>query len=324
MYRSARQVDLRPGHADAQLHGLEVAHAHAGVVGTALLHRGDRQVERRLRVADDRAGEAARTQREERHPVERVRVGLCAGEVRAAAGRVHGQRPVVGDEDFLDLDRLAAGPAHAERVPVVDDHEVLARHHAHEVVDDLVAVLDDAGELVPGRGIHARGEIPVARQHDAAVDLAPLALRVRNPRSNDRVRVVGPDFFLRPRVVEREHPVMDRKVADVPCRGGIAAADDLGDVEDRNEIELHAAPALGLQEAQQPVLVQQCEDLGRQLPRLLRGGRELAQLWNDCVRPAYGLLIVDIGKPAALVHPQARPAIVPALLFAPSTSGIFE
>ena len=322
MYRSARQVDLRPGHADAQLHGLEVAHAHAGVVGTALLHRGDRQVERRLRVADDRAGEAARTQREERHPVERVRVGLCAGEVRAAAGRVHGQRPVVGDEDFLDLDRLAAGPAHAERVPVVDDHEVLARHHAHEVVDDLVAVLDDAGELVPGRGIHARGEIPVARQHDAAVDLATAALRVGDAGGDDGVRVLAPHFLLRLRVEEREHPVVDRQVANVPGDRGIAAADDLGHVEHRHEIQLHAAEPPGLQDAQHAGLVQQRKDLGGELPRRLRRGGEFPQFRYQPVSAAQGLLVTHIGE--ALRHGQEGFVMVPALSFAPATSGIFE
>ena len=92
---------------------------------------------------------------------------------------------------------------------------------------------------------------------------------------------------------------MGGEIADVP-RGRRAAARDLGrNVEDRDEIELHAAEDLRLVEAKQPGLVQQLLVLAQQHPRVLGRLRALAQDRHDLARAAQRLVVADGGEVAA-------------------------
>src|SRR5262245_48356812 len=172
------RVDHGAGAAHAKLHGLEVAHARARVVGAALADRVDRHLQRGLGVADGGRRQAVRAQGRQRHLVERVRVGARAGELIAPARQVHAECPVLGDEDLTGPDRLGAGAAHTEHVPVVDDLVVALRHQAHAMVDDALAVLDHDGEHVPVAGIDAAREVPESGDDEAAVDAAAATLRI--------------------------------------------------------------------------------------------------------------------------------------------------
>ncbi|TMQ27179.1 MAG: hypothetical protein E6K82_02645 [Candidatus Rokuibacteriota bacterium] len=97
-------VGLRPRRGDAQLHRLEVAHAHGRVVRAALLDRLDRQLDGGLGVAGPGAGQAVRAERGQRHAIERVRIDARARELVAAAGEVHAKRAVLGHEQLVDAD----------------------------------------------------------------------------------------------------------------------------------------------------------------------------------------------------------------------------
>src|SRR5437764_154446 len=93
-----------------------------------------------------------------------------------------------------------------------------------------------APPVIPAAGshLHVDGalEIPDAADHDAALHPAGLALRVGDAGGDEGVGIGAPHLLLGALVVEREHPVVDAEVADVP-RGGGAAARDLGrDIED--------------------------------------------------------------------------------------------
>jgi hypothetical protein len=225
-----------------------------------------------------------------------MRVGLRTGILRLAARQVHAQRAVLGHEQLLDLDRLRAGRAHAKHVPVVDDLEILARHEAHAVVDHGVPVLHRHREHVPARAVDAARKVPVAVDDEAAVDLARAALRVRDARGDQRVRVFLPNFGLRALVVQREHPVVYREVRHVPSRGR-AAATDLGrQLEHRHPGQLHAAPALGLRHAQQTIGVELGFGLGQQRPHVLCARGALAQPGHHLSRARQGLVVADFGE----------------------------
>ena len=93
--------------------------------------------------------------------------------------------------------------------------------------------------------------------------LRAAAGRERDRGGDQRVRVRVPHLVLGLGLVVAEDPVMAGEIADVPG-GRRAAARDLGrDVDDRHEVELHAAERLRLMEAEQAGLVQQLLVLAR-------------------------------------------------------------
>ena len=291
-----RRLDPRARRADPQLHGLEVAHAHPGVVRAARLDRLAGELERGLRVAERGAGEAMGAERRDRDLVERARIGARAGEAGAAAAARHVERPVLRNEHVLRPHRLRAGRPHAEHVPVVDDLVLGAVHQAHAPAGDAVAVVHLRGEHVPLRRIDAAREVPVPADREPAVDLFRAALRERDPRGDQRVGVRAPHLVLRAFVVQREHPVVDAEVADVP-RGGRAAARELGrDVDERHEVELHPAVPLRLREPEEPGAMQVGFGLGQHLPRGLAARRALAQRGHERGRPRERLVVADCGE----------------------------
>src|SRR2546425_2332770 len=101
-----RRVDLRPRAGDAELHRLEIAHAHGRVARAPLPDRLERQLEGGLRVADAGGREAMRAEGREGHAVQRIRVDPCAWELAAAAGQGHAESPVLGDENVYGAHRL--------------------------------------------------------------------------------------------------------------------------------------------------------------------------------------------------------------------------
>ena len=290
------RFDPRAGRADPQLHGLEVAHAHRGVVRAARLDRLAGQLERGLRVAERRAGEAVGAERRDRYPVQRVRIRLRARELGAAAAQRHVERAVLRDEDVLRPHRLRAGRPHAEDVPVVDDLVLGPVQQAHPVAGDALAVVNRRGQHVPLGRVDAAREVPVSGEREPAIDLARTALRERDARGDQRVRVRAPDLVLRALVVERQHPVVDAEVADVPGGRGAAAPELRRDVDERHEVELHAAVALRLREAEEPGAVQVGLGLRQHPPRSLAGAGALAERGDQGARPPDRLVVADVGE----------------------------
>src|SRR6266498_3792969 len=94
-----RRVDLGARRADAQLHRLEVAHFHPGVIGAALLDRGYRQLQRGLGVTERAGADSVPAERREGHAIGGVRVSACARKAVAAARVQHAKRLVLGNED---------------------------------------------------------------------------------------------------------------------------------------------------------------------------------------------------------------------------------
>ena len=89
---------------------------------------------------------------------------------------------------------------------------------------------------------------------------------------------------------------MHAEVSDVPARRG-AAASNLGrDVEERDEIELHAAPTAGLVEPEEPGAMQVLDRLLRHLAPGLGAERALAQSRHQRARPAHRLVVTDVGE----------------------------
>src|SRR5262245_66296690 len=93
---------------------------------------------------------------------------------------------------------------------------------------------------------------------------------------------------------------MAREVAYVPGRGGAAARKLGSDVDDRNELELHASECLGLMEAEQSRLMQELLVLAQEHPGILAPLGALAHYGHNCARSPHGFLIVDTGEVAAL------------------------
>ena len=89
------------------------------------------------------------------------------------------------------------------------------------------------------------------------------------------------------------------EVADVPGRRRAAAGKLGGDVDDGDEVELHAAEGLGLVEAEEARLVQQLLGVARQPARLFGRWRALAQQRHDLACPAHRLVVADAGEIAA-------------------------
>src|SRR5262249_31290244 len=105
---------------------------------------------------------------------------------------------------------------------------------------------------------------------------------------------------------------------DVPARRG-AAAGDLGrHIEERDEIELHAAPAPWLVEAEEPGAVQVFDRLLWHLAPGLGSRGALAQSRHEPARPAHRPVVVDFGEARAR-RSRLGHARMPAVAW-----GIFE
>src|SRR5262249_26860426 len=91
--------------------------------------------------------------------VHRMSMDLAARR-RALLDVLVGHRAVLGDEDVVHLDRLAAGALQADRVPVVDDVQLLTRDQQPATLSwslDALA-LDRHGRRQQVTVLHATGE----------------------------------------------------------------------------------------------------------------------------------------------------------------------
>ena len=192
------RVHLGAGAGHAQLDGLEVAHAHRGVVGAALLDRLDGELERGLRVADAGAGQTVGAERGQGHAEQGL--GLLRAPGNSLPPRMsymHSAR-CSGTKTSLARDRLGSGAPHAEHLPVVDDLVFAAWHQAHPVIDDPIAVAHGDRQHVPGGGIDAAREVPEAADHEAAVHAPALPLGEGDAGGDQRVGILAPDLLPAP------------------------------------------------------------------------------------------------------------------------------
>ncbi len=150
-------------------------------------------------------------------------------------------------------------------------------------------------------------KFPAPADDEAAVDPSGLALRIRDPRGDQDVGVLAPDLVLRALVVERDQELVDRVVAHVPG-GRCAAASKLSrNVDERDEIQLHAAPAPRLHDAKQPRTMQIGLDLGQHAAFVLATLGALAQRGHQLARAGNGFFAADARETAVAAAQRGIP-----------------
>ena len=160
-------------------------------------------------------------------------------------------------ENIIDVHVVAAGTAHSERVPVVDDLRLLPRKQRDQgdrlavLVETLHTVVVDVGQPEdPGR----RVTVAVERASTAQ----PVATLDRNgpPRREEGASHDGPGGAedLRGRLVRKPGSERFRGVGkrDVPARRAVDARELLDHPERGHRVELEAAPATRPEQAVAP------------------------------------------------------------------------
>jgi len=122
----------------------------------------------------------------------------------------------------------------------------------------------------------------VAAQPVSAVDLAGTAARENEGRRNQRVGVLVPDQILRAPVEHAEHPVVARKIGEIPGDRRITLGERIGTIDQRDVVEFGAADPLRLHDPEQAGIVQLALRVRRQPPQLLGSGSTLAQARDQC------------------------------------------
>src|SRR5208283_3445302 len=84
--------------------------------------------------------------------------------------------PILGHERAVDHYFLAAGPLEADRVPVVVDRNVGARHEEGAIVRHAAFGRHDSAEEKPVGMIDAAREVPSPAESKSAVDPLDLSL----------------------------------------------------------------------------------------------------------------------------------------------------
>src|SRR5262249_18263025 len=128
---------------------------------------------------------------------------------------------------------------------------------------------------------------------------APAARSERDRRCDQSIRIVVPHFMLGLGVVVAENPMMAREVAYVPgCRW--TTARKLGrNVNDSDELELHAPKSLGLMEAKQASLVEELLVLAEEHAGIFALLGALPHNGHNRARSAHGFLVIDPGEVTA-------------------------
>jgi len=216
----------------------------------------------------------------------------AAARIGCAQGAVRGHEYVLGD------DRLAAGAAHAEHVPIVDNLVLRLVQQTHAVIDHALALAHHRRELAPLARVDAAGEIPAPADAVSARDAARVALRVGDPRGDEHIRIFAPYFLLGALVVQRQHPVVHGRVDDVPTGRSAAAADLRRNVEVGDEIQFHAAVTLGLEKAEQAAAVQVGFGFREHAARRFGALGALPQCRHQFARAAQGFIQADVGEAA--------------------------
>ena len=131
-------------------------------------------------------------------------------------------------------------------MPVINNLVLRFVQYAHPITDDVVAIAHRDRELIELRRIDTAGKIPMAADLVATLNTRRAALRVGDAAGDQRVGVGAPNMVLRARIKLAQVPVVNRQVANVPGGGGAALGQLSGDVDQCDEVEFHAAVALGL------------------------------------------------------------------------------
>ena len=183
-----------------------------------------REVERGLRVADRRAADAVRAERRQRHAVDGIRIGLARREnrrrrarrtctARGARARTRPSRP----PSCCPCERM---PSTCQS-STTSYSDLCSRHMRWSITlspsRTMQASMFQSATLTPLE----KFQRPLSEKPPGT--LLSAALRVGDARGDQRLRVLAPDLLLRALVVERQHPVVDEQVADVPAGRGAAA-----------------------------------------------------------------------------------------------------
>ena len=147
-------------------------------------------------------------------------------------------------------------PRQADHVPDVDDRVVLARDHERLEVDDVAVLVEDQpAEQHPRAVVAAGAEAPLAGERVAALGHRGLARR-RVRRAQPRVGVLAPDRLLRLVREQRHLPRVHADHAGDPA-GRAARAGDVADrCVERDRVGLEAVEPLGLEQPEEPDLLQ--------------------------------------------------------------------
>ena len=256
------------------------ASCRPGVVGAALLHRLDGELERGLRVADRRAADAVRAERGQRHAVHRVRVALARPETRRRRARrtctAPGARARTRPSPPPSCCRWQRMPSTCQS-STISYSDLGSRHMRWSTT--LSPSRTVHREHVPVGDVDAAGEIPAPADDEAARrPCLRAALREGDARGDQRLRVRAPDFLLRALVVQREHPVVDQQVADVPAGGGAAARELGGEIRRRRRSRTPCRPsAWAAATRRRPVRCRSASVSGSMMPLLLGARGALAQ-----------------------------------------------
>ena len=268
-----------------------------------LRHRALRDAERRRRHD---VGEHV----EHRQAIERA--GVHAGPRRRAAfHEIDRQRAVLGHEDVLHFDVVAAGAAQSRRVPGVDDAVVARGQQEHAVIGKLAVRRGDPAQHRPRAGVDAAGELPAAGEAIAAGDARGLARREHERGADERGVVSLPDFVLRFARPQREHEVVVGEVRRDPRGRAAAAPEYRGDAHDRVVRQLEAADSARLEDAKEPARVQVLDRFVRYAAQLLGRARARGQHRHE-LPGAIDRLLRDCGLAARPTSPPCarRYAIV--------------
>ena len=227
-----------------------------------------------LRIAERSAGQYVGKQREHRQRIERIWIGRASGG-RTAREIAHRDRHRCGHEDLGNFDIVRPRAAQSARIPGVGNLVVVLVEQEYPVLDPvgLIVGRDDGAKHVPLARIHARGERPVAAQPVSAVDLVGTAARENEGRCNQRVGVLVPDQVLRAPVEHAEHPVVARKIGEIPGYRRITLGERIGTIDQCDVVEFGAADPLRLHDLEQAGIVQLALRVRRQPPQLLGSGR---------------------------------------------------
>jgi hypothetical protein len=208
------------------------------------------EVQRGLAHAELRSPEHERQDRDERGAVGDL-LGM-GRRVLVLDGLRHRERPVLGDEDLVGDQRVAASALHAGYEPRVLDRQVGHRRHRQRLVDHLAALVGDQHADQRPVGVQAARRVgPASGDLVAAVDLADVRRWVQDA-GDARARVLAPDVLLGLVGEHAAQPVADVDERQHPPRRAVALADRRGDLHLGPDRDLVAAEAPRHRDLEQP------------------------------------------------------------------------
>ena len=207
--------------------------------------------------------------------------------MRCAIDSVRGLR---GHEDFGDGDVVARRTLEADRVPGIDDLDLVARQG--EVAMRLrAAAVDQGGEQAPVAGVDAAHQRPAAREHVAALDAARAAAGGDEDAAHEARRIIAPYVALPLVGPVRQHEVVRHVLDHAP--GGRAAAPSHGGqgIDAARQVGLAAAEPRRLEQARGAGRFQLGHARRQHLAKIVDGGGPLAQDRNERLGPCDHLRV---------------------------------